>query len=256
MQVGTKNQQLGVVGMNFQSLFDLQLALLQLTVNQVVLCLFVYLLYLGRYRLDKQLHLFIVFVYPVGIPKLLVPLPCLPQRPVQHPPQDQQVHVIFVNQNAVFDLAQSQFPLVDLKVGQSTFQILAKYHFFPYFPQYFLVEQRIPLSKGLKLSVFQDILHAPDRQQLQPLDLADTFDLLQGRGRVVQLVSPPVEQTSTRQIHHFLVNLCQLEQILGIFLQKDSLVVGLNCLPMFLLPFQLPRQFYFIDQTLVDNLVL
>ena len=69
-------------------------------------------------------------------------------------------------------------------------------------------------------------------------------------------MSSSVEKRSTVEIHHFLIDLTELKEIIGIFFQKDSLMIGLNSLPKPILSFKFSGIFYFISKTLVNDLVL
>lgn len=74
MDVGTEDQELGMVRVYFQSFLYLQLAFLNLVVNQVVLGLFVQSLKLWTNHLNEKGDLSITLIYCVCVPKLFVSL--------------------------------------------------------------------------------------------------------------------------------------------------------------------------------------
>lgn len=104
VQIGTQNQDLGVVGVNFQPPLNFQLAPFQLAVDQVVLGFLVELLELRSDHLNEDLHFRVSLVLAVGVPELLVPLRSLQQAPVEHRPQHYQIHVPLIDHYAVLHL--------------------------------------------------------------------------------------------------------------------------------------------------------
>ena len=167
-----------MVWVHFQTLLHLQPAFLNFPVYEVVLCLFVDLLYFRRDHGEEKLNLAMIFINRIGVPKLFIAIGVVKQTPEHHSSQNDQICIFLVNHDAVVDLAERQLPVVDLEEGHCAFEIVAKKSFLLYFVHDSLVEEGVPFGKGFELCVLEDVLHATDRKKLQSLNLCDVFDFL------------------------------------------------------------------------------
>ena len=210
VKVGAEDEEPSVEGMDFQALPDLQSALLNLPVDEVVLGLLVGLIDLGSDHLQEQLDLRVAPVSSVGPPELPVSLGNLQHAPKQKRPEHQQVAVPLLNHNAVLNLPQSKLSLVHLQISQSALQVVPKQRSLADPLHQPPVKLRVPLGKHLELRVLQNVLDAADAQQLKSLDLGYSLYLLEGRGRLVELVNSAVKETGAGEVHQPLVDLGQL----------------------------------------------